>query len=112
VTHTLLLRLLSFDDRFEFLVDIRQIVLVQPKLGDAALVIDRHRRLVSHGALDVVDADVIAEDPARIGVRLLDRCASKADERTPRCASRVREAGARMEGRQVPTRIFVGYEAR
>jgi hypothetical protein len=81
VTHTLLLRLLSFDDRFEFLVDIRQIVLVQPKLGDAALVIDRHRRLVGHGALDVVDADVIAKDRARIGVRLLDRCAGEADER-------------------------------
>jgi len=25
LTHTLLIRLLSFDDRFEFLVDIRQI---------------------------------------------------------------------------------------
>jgi hypothetical protein len=81
VTRTLLLRLLSFGDRFEFLVDIRQIVLVQPKLGDAALVIDRHRRLVGHGALDVVDADVIAEDRARIGVRLPDRCAGEADER-------------------------------
>jgi hypothetical protein len=81
VTRTLLLRLLSFGDRFEFLVDIRQIVLVQPKLGDAALVIDRRRRLVGHGALYVVDADVIAEDRARIGVRLLDRCAGEADER-------------------------------
>jgi hypothetical protein len=31
--------------------------------------------------LDVVDADVIAEDGARIGVGLLDRRASEADER-------------------------------
>ncbi len=62
MTHTLLLRLLSFGDRFELLVDPRQLAFVQPQLGNAALVIDRHRRLVGHGALDVVDAVVIAED--------------------------------------------------
>src|SRR5450432_1438119 len=50
-------QLFAFGDRFEFLVDLRQLALVQSQLGDAALVIDRHRRLVGHGALDVVDAD-------------------------------------------------------
>lgn len=80
MTRALLLQLLSFGDRFELLVDPRQLAFVQPQLGDAALVIDCHRRLVGHGALDVVDADVIAEDRARIGVRLLDRCAGEADE--------------------------------
>ena len=79
MTRTLLLQLLSFGNRFELLVDLRQLALVQPQLGDAALAIDRHRRLVGHGALDVIDADVIAEDRARIG--LLDRCAGEADER-------------------------------
>jgi hypothetical protein len=74
VTHTFLLQLISFDDRFEFLVGVTQ-------AWRRGSVIDRHRRLVGHGALDVVDADVIAEDHARIAVRLLDRCAGEADER-------------------------------
>ena len=35
----------------------------------------------SHRALDVVDADVVAEDCARVRVRQLDRRAGEADER-------------------------------
>ncbi len=42
------------------------------ELGNAALVIDRHRGLVGDGALDVVDGNVIAEDRPRVRVRLLD----------------------------------------
>ena len=57
---------------------------VRAQLGDAALVVDRHRRLVGDGALDVVDADVIAEDGARVGVGLLDGRAGEADERRVR----------------------------
>jgi hypothetical protein len=38
--------------------------------SNAALVVDRHRGLVGDGALDVVDADVIAEDRPRVRVRL------------------------------------------
>lgn len=40
----------------------------------AALVIDRHCRLVGDRPLDVVDADVVAEDDPRFCVRLLDGC--------------------------------------
>jgi hypothetical protein len=50
-------QLFAFGDRFEFRIDLRQLALVQTQLGHAALVIDRHRRLVGHGPLDVVDAD-------------------------------------------------------
>ena len=35
----------------------------------------------SHGALDVVDVDVVAEDGARVAVGQLDRRAGEADER-------------------------------
>ena len=38
-------------------------------------------RLVLDGALDVVDADVVAEDRPRVGVGLLDGRAGEADER-------------------------------
>ncbi len=63
---------------------------VQTELGDAALVVDRHRGLVGHGALDVVDGDVVAEHRPRVGVGLFDRRAGEADER------RVRQRIAQM----------------
>ena len=56
-------------------------VSVKLELGEAAFVVDRHRGAVLHGALDVVDADVVAEDRARVGVGELDRRAGEADER-------------------------------
>jgi hypothetical protein len=56
--------LFAFGDLFEFLVDLRNLARVQAELGNAALVIDRHRRLIGHRPLDVVDADLIAEDRA------------------------------------------------
>ena len=87
-------QLFAFGDLFELLVDLRQLACVQPELGDAALVVDRHRGLVGDGALDVVDADVVAEDRARVGVGLLDRRAGEADERgvRQRIAQIAREA--------------------
>ena len=54
---------------------------LQLQLGQPALVVDRHRGAVDDGALDVVDADVVAEHGARVGVGLLDRRAGEADER-------------------------------
>jgi hypothetical protein len=53
--------------------------LIQPELGHAAFVIDQHRHLVGHGALDVLNADVIAEDGARIAVGFFDWRAGEAD---------------------------------
>ena len=89
----LLRQLLAFGDLLELLVDLRQLGGVQAQLGDAALVVDRHRGLVGDGALDVVDADVIAEDRPRVRVGLLDGRAGEADER------RIRQRVAQVAGR-------------
>ena len=62
-------------------VDLGPLVLVEGQLGEPALVVDRHRGAVLDRALDVVDADVIAEHGAGVGVLQLDRGAGKADER-------------------------------
>jgi hypothetical protein len=51
------------------------------QLGQPALVVDGHRGAVLHRALDVVDADVVAEDRAGVGVGQLDGRAGEADER-------------------------------
>jgi hypothetical protein len=74
----LLRQLLAFGDLLKLRVQLRQLAGIQAQLGDAALVIDRHRGLVGDGALDVVDADVIAKDRPRVRVRLLDGRAGEA----------------------------------
>ncbi|HWQ39369.1 MAG TPA: hypothetical protein VNM24_12315 [Burkholderiales bacterium] len=76
----LALDLLALGGLLEVRVDLRPLRLVERELGQAALVVDRHRRAVLHRALDVVDADVVAEHGARVGVRELDRRAGEADE--------------------------------
>ena len=77
----LALDLLALGQFLEFGVDLRPLRGLQLELGEPALVIDRHCRAVDDRALDVVDADVVAKDGARIGVGLLDRRAGEADER-------------------------------
>ena len=77
----LALDLLAFGGLLELGVDLRPLGLLQLQLGEPALVVDRHGRAVDDRALDVVDADVVAEDGARVGVGLLDRRAGEADER-------------------------------
>ena len=54
---------------------------IQLQLRQAALVVDRHGGVILHGPLDVVDADVVAEDRARVLVGQLDGRAGEADER-------------------------------
>ena len=71
---------LAFGGFLEIRVDLRLFRRLQLQLGEAAFVVDGHGRLVLDGALDVVDADVIAEDRPRVGVGLLDRRAGEADE--------------------------------
>ena len=61
-------------------VDVGLLAFVERQPGEPALVVDRHRRAVLDGALDVVDADVVAEHGARVGVLELDRRAGEADE--------------------------------
>ena len=73
--------LLALGGLLEAGVDVRPLVLVQGQPGEAALVVDGHRRPVLDRASDVVDADVVAEHGAGAGVFELDRGAGEADER-------------------------------
>jgi hypothetical protein len=77
----LALDLLALGGLLELRVDLRAFRLVERELGEPALVVDRHRGAVRDGALDVVDADVVAEDRARVRIAELDRRAGEADER-------------------------------
>ena len=73
-------RLFALGGLLEVGVDVRPFPIVQAKLGEPALVVDRNRGLVLNCAPDVVDADVVAEHRSRIGVLALNRRAGKADE--------------------------------
>ena len=77
----LALDLLAFGGVLEVRVDLRPLGFVERELGEAAFVVDGHRGAVLHGALDVVDADVVTEHGARVGILELDRRAGEADER-------------------------------
>ena len=76
----LLVLVLTFGDFLEVAVNLGQLGVLEAQLGHAALVVDWYRGAVGHGLLDVVDADVVTEDPAGIGVGLLDGGAGEADE--------------------------------
>ena len=77
----LALDLLALGGLLELVVDERVRALVEGEFGEAVLVVDGHRGAVEHGLLDVVDADVVAEDRARVRVAQLDGRAREADER-------------------------------
>ena len=77
----LLLDLLALGRLLKVRIDRGPLVLVDAKPGEAVLVVDRHGGAVLHRPLDVVDADVVAEDGARIRVAQLDWRAGEADER-------------------------------
>ena len=62
------LDLLALGGFLELRVDVRPLALLQGQLGEAALVVDGHRGPVLDGTLDVVDADVVSEHGARVGV--------------------------------------------
>jgi hypothetical protein len=73
-------QLFAFGNLFKFIVQLRQRRRIQSELGNPALIIDRHRRLIRHRALNVIDADVITEHRPRVGVGLLDRRTGEANE--------------------------------
>ena len=87
--------LLAFRRLLEVRVDVRAHALVQGELGQTALVVDRHGRPVLDSALYVVDADVVAEDGAGVGVGEFDGRPCEADER------RVRQGIAHVPGEAV-----------
>ena len=64
----LALDLLALGGLLELVVDERVRAFVEGELGESVLVVDGHRGAVEHGPLDVVDADVVAEDGARVRV--------------------------------------------
>ena len=70
----------TFGDFFELVVDDGQGLFVPLQLGDAAFVVDGDGGSVLDRLLDVVDADVVAEDGAGVGVGLFDGRAGEADE--------------------------------
>lgn len=57
-----------FGDFLELGIDLRQFGFVQAQLGDSVFVVDRHRALVDHRLLDVVDRDVLAQRGPRASV--------------------------------------------
>ena len=63
----------AFGGFLEFLVKLRLFGLVEFQLRQAALVVDRNRRAVLHGPLNVIDADIVAEHGAGVLVRQFDR---------------------------------------
>ena len=72
--------LLTLGGFLELWVDSRFLALVEGELGQSAFVVDRYRGLVLDGALDVIDADVVTEYSAGIGVPKLDRGSREADK--------------------------------
>ena len=62
-------------------VDVRPLGLFQFQLGEPAFVVDGYGGAISYRPLDVVNADVVAEHRACVGVGLLDGGAGEADER-------------------------------
>ncbi len=72
--------LFVFGDLLEFGIDLRLLRGLERQLGEPALVVDRHGGAVGHGALDVIDTDVVTEHGNGTGVLLLDGRAGEADE--------------------------------
>ncbi len=91
----LALDLLALGRLLEIGVDPRALGIFQLQLCEAALVKDRHCRAIDNRPLDVVDADVIAEDGARICIGFLDRRAGEADK------GRIRQGIAHMPRKAV-----------
>ena len=77
----LVLQFLAFGRLLEIRVNLRPFLRLQLQFGQAAFVVNRHRRLVLNRALDVVNADVIAEHRPRVGIGLFNGRAGEADER-------------------------------
>jgi hypothetical protein len=74
------LDLLAFGYLLELGIDPRLLGFVKAQLGEPAFLVDRDGRLVLHGALNVVNTDVVAENLAGALVLKLDGCAGEANE--------------------------------
>ena len=72
--------LLTLGGLLELWVDSRFPALVEGEFGQSAFIVDGYRGLVLDGALDVIDADIVAEYGPGVGVPELDRCSREADK--------------------------------
>ena len=97
----LVVDLLALGRFFEFLVQFGPLGIVQFQFGQPAFIVDRHRGAVLHRPLDIVDADVVAKDGARVLVCQLDRRAGEADKR------RIGQRRAHVPGKAVDEVIWV-----
>ena len=70
----------AFGSLLKIRVDLRTLFRLQLQFGQAALVINWHRRFVFHGALNVVDRNVVTKNRSRIRVAFFDWRPSEANE--------------------------------
>ena len=70
-----------FDDFVNVLVQLVDVRTIDVDFDEAAFVVDGNGGSVIDRVLNVVDADVVAEDAAGVFVFLVDRRAGEADER-------------------------------
>ena len=73
--------LLVLDHLVDILVQFVDLLTIDVDFDEAAFVVDRNRGTVIDRVLNVVNADIVAEDAARVFVFLVDRRAGEADER-------------------------------
>src|SRR5688572_1851208 len=62
----------AFSNLLELIINRGKFLLIEFELGDSAFIVDRDGRLISHGLLNVIYADVLAEDRASVSVVLLN----------------------------------------
>lgn len=79
----LALDLLTLSRLLSVETDFRPLRIVEHLLGHPALVMDWHGGPVLHSALNVVEADVLDEDRAGIGVLQIDRGVGEVDTARP-----------------------------
>src|SRR6266566_5801466 len=74
--------LLLISNLFDFLVQRCALLRIEPKLNQAALVVDRHSCAIVHRLRDVINIDVVAEDLPSNPVARLDRRSRETDKRS------------------------------
>ena len=72
--------LFALGDVIKLRIELWQRRRIKRKLRYAAFVVDRHRGLIRHRALNIVDADVVTKHRAGIGISLLDRRTGEPNE--------------------------------
>ena len=93
---------LSFGDFLKVFVDRLDGRIIKAEFDNPGFVINRHRGLVMHSPLNVVDADIIAEHCLGILVVQFDRRAGETDKR------RIRQTVADVTSKAIPVPILAG----